>query len=265
MWRWWWLWLLLLLLGDGWRRHGSGRGKIVWAGGIGPAEGREGWGVWVGEDCGRRGWHHLEGWEGIWGRWWYRAHVVMWRWRRLLAIVLGGDHWRARGDMMHLMVRGYGPLVGTLQLGRVGGPGAVPRLDHVRLERNRPASAMELEEEPAGVAQNLARLVPSPERRGGRLAVLTNRSRAGRGRFDILTASASVGGRGSGCGRRGRFGYFHCTIIEQSRKEGEGMEIKGRKSSVGVQVEKIIYRFSILSFSTATDSKKNLSRKKKLL
>jgi hypothetical protein len=212
---------------------GPGRGEVVRTGGVGPAEGREGGRVGVGEDCGGRGGHHLERREGV-----RRRYVVV---GRLLAVVLGRNHWRARGDVVDLVVAGRdgGALVGAaLELGRVGGPGAIARLDHVRLEGNGSSTTMELQKQAAGVAQHLARLVSPPQWRRRRLAVLANRRR-GRRLDAVLSTAAVVGGSGRGgcgCRRRGSgrgLGYFHCTIIEENSQSSCG---GGGEEGIKIQV-----------------------------
>lgn len=185
----------------------------------------------------------------------------------VLVVVFGWDHrrgGRARGHGVHLggvylgmwmmmdmwmrmrMVMGHrstlrsGP---ALELGRMGRARAIAGLDHVRLERDGPSSAMKLQKQATGVAQHLARLVTTPQRRRRRLAVLADgRRRRARRRFAVLTTSGGGRRRDRGRGRGRGLGYFHCTIIEaairtnhrnqRQRYEGEG------KRTAQVQMEK---------------------------
>lgn len=55
------------------------------------------------------------------------------------------------------------------------GLNAVATLDDISLERDRSRSAVQLQEEAAGIAENGARLIASPERRSACGAVLADR------------------------------------------------------------------------------------------
>lgn len=50
---------------------------------------------------------------------------------------------------------------------------AVPALDNIGLQRDRPWAAVQLEEETAGIAEDIAHLVTTPERRRRCATVLT--------------------------------------------------------------------------------------------
>jgi hypothetical protein len=73
---------------------------------------------------------------------------------------------------------GTGPCY-LLACARAASLDAVTALDDIGFERDRAWSAVQLQEEAAGVAQDRASLIASPERRRARCAVLTYRLDAG--------------------------------------------------------------------------------------
>lgn len=72
---------------------------------------------------------------------------------------------------------------------------AIATLDDVCLERDGTGAAVQLEEEAAGVAEDGARLVAAPERRGRRLAVLAG----GLCGFAIMVSHGRHAGGGARC------------------------------------------------------------------
>lgn len=56
---------------------------------------------------------------------------------------------------------------------RTHGLDAIATLDDIGLERDWPGPAMQLEKQAAGIAEDCARFIASPERGGGGLTVLT--------------------------------------------------------------------------------------------